>query len=271
MGALVARQLVNWQSLQERLDLFAIYRLIQLYEQNIGPSPVCSYEKQYLEVHRSIEEQLEDCLGDLHKQVQQNIDEFCHWPFSLSIQKSSIHHPLAGNGVFLKGSAVPGSFITFHPGLVYLAKDVRKMPNYPNISKDNCYLMSRYDGCLLNAKDFDTDIQLPCGKRSTHPFAFGHMINHPPPGSKPNVMPFNYDIMESFQSDLVYLVPNRYFRLPGILYKTAAVMRTILFVATEHINNEELFVNYRMNPSAELPDWYTPVDLEQDKRRWNAG
>ena len=29
--------------------------------------------------------------------------------------------------------------------------------------------------------------------------------------------------------------------------------------------------SYRMNPSAELPNWYTPVDLEQDKRRWNAG
>lgn len=35
------------------------------------------------------------------------------------------------------------------------------MLNYPNISKDNCYLMLRYDGCILDAKDFDTDIQVP--------------------------------------------------------------------------------------------------------------
>lgn len=35
------------------------------------------------------------------------------------------------------------------------------MRNYPNISKDNCYLMSRYDGCILDAKDFNTDIQVP--------------------------------------------------------------------------------------------------------------
>ncbi|KAL9953151.1 hypothetical protein ACROYT_G040519 [Oculina patagonica] len=270
MGALVAKKMVNWQSLQERLDLFTVYKLVHLYEQNIGPLPTCSYEKQYLAVHQFIEKQLEDCLGKLHKQVQEHVHQLSQEPFSLSIQKSSIPHPLAGNGVFLKGSAVPGSFLTFHPGLVYLSKDVPKMLNYPNISTDNCYLMSRYDGCILDAKDFNTDIQLPCEKRLTHPFAFGHLINHPAPGGKPNVMPLNYDIMESFQSDLVYLVPNRYYRVPGILYKTAAVIRTIIFIATEHIHNEELFVNYRMNPSTKLPDWYTPVDLEEDKRRWNA-
>lgn len=96
------------------------------------------------------------------------------------------------------------------------------------------------------------------------------MVNHPPPGNKPNIMPFNYDVMRNFPSDLMYLLPNRYFKEPGILFKTAAVMRTIAFVATEDIHDEELFVNYRMNPSNDLPDWYSPVDLEQDKRRWNA-
>ncbi|XP_020630949.1 uncharacterized protein LOC110067943 [Orbicella faveolata] len=182
MGALIAKNLVNWQSLQERLDLFAVYRLIHLREQNKGPPPTCSYEEQYIKVHRSIEEQLEYYLGVIHKQLQQNVDRFCQEPFSLIMEKSSIPHPAAGNGVFLRGSAVPGSFIGFHPGLVYLAKDVRKMLNYPNISKDNCYLMSRYDSCILDAKDFNTDIQLPCGKRLNNPFACGHMINHPPPG-----------------------------------------------------------------------------------------
>lgn len=268
MGALIAKKLINWQALQERLDLQAVYRLTCMYE---GRQPQqCAYEKQYLEVHCSITKQLNDCLGNLHKYIQGYIEEPCVHNFTLSIQESSISHPLAGKGVFLKGSAIPGTFITFHPGLVYLAKDVRKMANYPAISKDNCFLMSRYDGCVLDAKDFDSDIQLPSGKRISHPFAFGHMVNHPPPGNKPNIMPFNYDVMRNFPSDLMYLLPNRYFKEPGILFKTAAVMRTIAFVATEDIHDEELFVNYRMNPSNDLPDWYSPVDLEQDKRRWNA-
>ena len=29
------------------------------------------------------------------------------------------------------------------------------------------------------------------------------------PGRKPNIMPFNFDVMDSFHSDLMYLVPNR--------------------------------------------------------------
>ncbi|XP_068682201.1 uncharacterized protein [Montipora foliosa] len=181
MGAILAKKLVNWQALQERLDLQAVYRLTYLYE-NEGRHPQqCSYEEQYLEVHRSITKQLRECLCNLHKQIQCDFKDQNLHTFSLSMQKSSIPHPLAGNGVFLKGNAVPGTFITFHPGLVYLAKDVRKIANYPDISEDNCFLMSRYDGCVVDAKDFDIDIKLPSGKSITHPFAFGHMINHPPP------------------------------------------------------------------------------------------
>lgn len=58
MGALIAKKLVNWQSLQERLDLFAVYRLIHLHEQNNGPPPTLSYEQQYIKVYRSIDEQV---------------------------------------------------------------------------------------------------------------------------------------------------------------------------------------------------------------------
>ena len=58
MGALVAKKLVNWQSLQERLDLSAIYRLTYFYEQKEKEPRPCSYEKKYLEVHHSITKQV---------------------------------------------------------------------------------------------------------------------------------------------------------------------------------------------------------------------
>ena len=58
MGALIAKKLINWQALQERLDLQAVYRLTCMYE---GRQPQqCSYEKQYLEVHCSITKQVID-------------------------------------------------------------------------------------------------------------------------------------------------------------------------------------------------------------------
>lgn len=58
MGALIAKKLINWQALQERLDLQAVYRLTCMYG---GRQPQqCSYEKQYLEVHCSITKQVID-------------------------------------------------------------------------------------------------------------------------------------------------------------------------------------------------------------------
>ena len=34
------------------------------------------------------------------------------------------------------------------------------------------------------------------------------------------------------------------------------------------ICDEELYLNYRLNPRNGYPDWYTPVDREEDMRRW---
>ena len=47
-------------------------------------------------------------------------------------------------------------------------------------------------------------------------------------------------------------------------------LRGLAFVATRELQDEELFLNYRLNPANPRPDWYTPVDLEEDKRRWNT-
>ena len=50
----------------------------------------------------------------------------------------------------------------------------------------------------------------------------------------------------------------------------AVRLRGLAFVATRELQDEELFLNYRLNPANPRPDWYTPVDLEEDKRRWNT-
>ncbi len=42
----------------------------------------------------------------------------------------------------------------------------------------------------------------------------------------------------------------------------------LLLVASRDIENEELLLNYRLSPGAERPDWYTPVDAVEEKRRW---
>jgi hypothetical protein len=36
------------------------------------------------------------------------------------------------------------------------------------------------------------------------------------------------------------------------------------------LEDEELFLNYRLNPKhkEKLPPWYVPIDAEEDQRRW---
>ncbi len=47
-------------------------------------------------------------------------------------------------------------------------------------------------------------------------------------------------------------------------------MRGIVYIAAKPLaDNEELFVDYRLNPFAgPLPTWYTPFDSEGANRRW---
>ena len=34
--------------------------------------------------------------------------------------------------------------------------------------------------------------------------------------------------------------------------------------------DEELLLNYRLHPMTEKPEWYAPVDEEEDKRVWGT-
>lgn len=48
----------------------------------------------------------------------------------------------------------------------------------------------------------------------------------------------------------------------------ATAIKGIAFVATRELQDEELLLNYRLNPQVQKPEWYIPVDIEEDKRRW---
>lgn len=47
-----------------------------------------------------------------------------------------------------------------------------------------------------------------------------------------------------------------------------APIKGIALVATRELHNEELLLNYRLSPHVSRPSWYTPVDAEEDQRRW---
>jgi hypothetical protein len=72
--------------------------------------------------------------------------------FSLQVAPSSIRHPAAGNGLFLRGEACPGTVLALVPGLSYSRTQYPRMPNYPRIDTGNPYLSRRYDMDIIDSK-----------------------------------------------------------------------------------------------------------------------
>ncbi|GAB2275291.1 hypothetical protein Dimus_010051 [Dionaea muscipula] len=264
-----------------------------------------------------------------------------HLGYSLVLESSQIPHKDAGLGLFLEGEADVGAVIAVYPGLIYSPAYYRYIPGYPRIDAQNPYLITRYDGIVINAqpwgKGSDTrelwdgrsrsrsgppppdlgNTPETSGTTTTttttdrlwkalskpleskpkpeegeilerrNPLAFAHFANHPAKGTLPNVMVCPYDFPLA-EKDLRPYIPNLVFgdeggtavvkmkRFGSFWFKSGGsapeiispVLRTLVLVATRAICNEEIFLNYRLSNSKRRPKWYTPVDEEEDKRRW---
>jgi len=138
-----------------------------------------------------------------------------------------------------------------------------------------------------------------------NPFALAHFANHPPKGEQPNVMSVACDFAAGSPalSALRPFVPLIRFRNPTAVAPRppsppprgrqrtprsadreeeareaaaaaeharaeAETLPLLLFLATRELEEEELFLNYRLNPALEPPQWYHPVNLDEDRRRW---
>jgi hypothetical protein len=268
--------------------------------------------------------------------------------FTLHLQRSGIAHEEAGTGLFVKGKAEPGTVVSMYPGVIYSPSQYRYMPGYPKVDVDNGYLISRYDGLVVDGKPwgkgddtrewwdghqgmipFDEEIaeikrrspvsfwQFVGGGKVIEgalegaelerrsPIALGHFANHPPEGVQPNVMicPYTFRI-PGHQSMRAY-IPNVMFgndeeldmQRRGPLWinegrkerpedpedsrrlSTVEVteqpstgtsdVHTLVLVATRELQDEELFLNYRLSSYIQQPSWYHPVNVEEEKRRWD--
>lgn len=233
--------------------------------------------------------------------------------FSLHVEKSSVAG--AGRGVFVDGLVRSGSVATLYPGVSYLPSQVRRSGLADEgIATQADYFISRYDGVVIDGSaDVEIDVEgvLPEGwsaKQSTetsqdsleesqgdlmHPLGLGHLVNHPPPDTAPNVLQFMFDLdLQALPRELRPLVPCRNWGdVGGVLERVeneafrqrvpsstvfvsgstdaGRITRTVALVAIRDIQNEELFMNYRFNPNAPgLPDWYWDCDPEESSRRW---
>ncbi|KAJ7560918.1 hypothetical protein O6H91_03G006100 [Diphasiastrum complanatum] len=75
--------------------------------------------------------------------------------YTLELKPSQISHSEAGEGLFLRGTVRPGTVVSLYPGIVYSPSQYRYIPGYPRVDVDNPYLISRYDGAIIDAKPWE--------------------------------------------------------------------------------------------------------------------
>jgi hypothetical protein len=200
--------------------------------------------------------------------------------FDLQVLKSNIDHPESGYGVFTKGDILPGTVVALYPGTVYFANNLTSQ-----VVENNEYMISRYDDVVIDGRSWDRKQEVATRQslqlehvlmktknlnRFRNPYAIGQYINHPPPGVLPNLMSYSYDFPIEFPSDLESYIPYEYSSPPSFLFKRAeTIMHSILLITTRKINlDEELFLNYRYNPTNPYPEWYSQPSPEEAQRRW---
>lgn len=251
-----------------------------------------------------------------------------HMGYTLDIKPSHIPHKEAGQGLFLSGEANVGAVVAFYPGVTFSPAYYRYIPGYPRVDANNPYLITRYDGIVINAQPWGSGSDtrelwnglimpavgsnipasndrgsdrmwkllskpLESDRRDTsgevlerrNPLALGHFANHPGKEMEPNVMVCPYDFPLT-EIEMRAYIPNILFgsdepakmkRLGSFWFKSRGsgdvsevpVLKTLVLIATRALCNEEILLNYRLSNSKRGPAWYTPVDEEEDRRRWS--
>lgn len=224
--------------------------------------------------------------------------------YSLAVNSSAIWQ--AGEGLWLHGAAQAGAVVAMMPGVMYPLRHHRQIPGYPRIDLDNAMLASRFDGSIVDSKPWGQGDQgdghlWPLCRRNAaerclsllegrNPFALGHYANHPGPREAPNVMLAAVDFPALPEEDqwlrgyLPCITYNPHDRTdvanqPGESFQpestTAAAAEVagssagcLALIALQDLSDEELLLNYRLSPGMSRPDWFRPVDEEEDRRRW---
>lgn len=225
----------------------------------------------------------------------QVLDSTCG--FYLSVAGSSVEN--GGYGLWVSGNAPVGGIVALYPGVAYPVQFHRRIPGYPSIALSNRHLISRYDKVIVDAKpwgkrniEISFKAESPSNRaeeaifqlQQNNPLAVAQWCNHPPPGISPNVVTATLDWVPEYSKGSL-LQTREYF--PVIQYGPSheqiegsvqpavithdSVVSGLALIAIRDIEDEEVFLNYRLNPNAisSLPDWYHPVDKEEDIRRWS--
>lgn len=215
-------------------------------------------------------------------------------PFSVVLANKTGLERRPQGGVRLVGRAQPGDLVCFFPGVVFKQRDLWHLPGGTEALAD-ANAFATHDGSVVSA----SHLHLLPPKAVANSFGLGHEINHPPAKTQPNVMPFKLEIeVATLREELRAVLPNMPFsavastdeaesqRSLNDMFRSSlmggdfagaeddndATRSTLAMVALREIVDEELFLNYRLNPrsGAPRPHWYEPVSALEEELRWRG-
>jgi len=235
----------------------------------------------YMRKHEEIEALLKNLetntsdmtSGDLEQIVQLAKGSIIKTALDYSVISLPSTIPRGGRGLFLDGTASIGSIVAFIPGKVWPREyltDAQLVER--EFSVDPNHEMSmRHDGFLVDSRGVSHFVPPMTGRNV---FALGHACNHPSPGGESNVLAAPFNFMDTLGEDWGSYIPNTYAKPPQLLgsrvMHIGVRMQSLVLVARRNLMNEELLLNYRLNPRGKHPSWYTPCDsIEELHRAWS--
>lgn len=201
--------------------------------------------------------------------------------------------PQGGEGCFCEGRIRKGQIVALFPGLVFHDYDTWVV-NYGTDEISDCWdpsLHRRIDGtCVDGATNVGAWRATVEGQHAMHhpdlvatqecgtlpnSYALGQYMTHPPKGEVSNILPLSLDLGKNvIHQKLVPYIPNQYFPSREQFNQThidfrlgtdnsTTLMKMVVMIATKDIENEEIFVDYRLDPDSPCPDWYHVVDPKE--------
>ena len=112
--------------------------------------------------------------------------------------------PKSGRGVFVDGKVAPGSVIAFYPGVWYEPVHLFEIRGGTKHFEGNDYLMARFDKVIIDGSQKAVALVPP--DAVANPLSVANLVNHPPEGRQPNVVPAALNIDTQIAPELVGLL-----------------------------------------------------------------
>ena len=183
--------------------------------------------------------------------------------FTVRKQPSSVPH--SGDGCHLKGKCARGTVVSFYQGPVYTPITGRIKCTFVATFSD--YVIQLADSYVVDGINPGGTAEGADGTSSL----CGALCNHPPAGMQPNVMfyPTLCDCDTLPAASVEALRRISWYDSTPLTFDGTRMQRTIALVALRDLEDEELYVDYRFtNATPDLPDWYSHVEREGEKRDW---